>query len=60
MQLLYVNSTSCDEVPHKRIVPAIKEWNTSMLRKREAYEFNNGGFGKLQLNQQNPELQEDT
>ncbi|KAJ9548708.1 LOW QUALITY PROTEIN: hypothetical protein OSB04_021251 [Centaurea solstitialis] len=55
-KLLYVDSTSCEAVPHKRLIPAIREWKTSMLNERQRYELNNGGFGKLKLNNQQAEV----
>ncbi|KAJ9553563.1 hypothetical protein OSB04_017608 [Centaurea solstitialis] len=59
LMLLYVDSTSCEAVPHKRLIPAIREWKTSMLNGRQTYEFNNGGFGKLKLNNQEAEVFQD-
>ncbi|KAJ9554626.1 hypothetical protein OSB04_018671 [Centaurea solstitialis] len=56
LMLLYVDSTSCEAVPHKRVIPAIREWKTSMLNERQRYELNNGGFGKLKLNNQEAEV----
>ncbi|KAJ9541227.1 hypothetical protein OSB04_027733 [Centaurea solstitialis] len=56
LMLLYVDSTSCEAVPHKRLIPAIREWKTSMLNERQKYELNNGGFGKLKLNNQQAEV----
>lgn len=50
MQLMYLNSTKCDPVPHKRVKPAIFEWTTEKMKQREKFEIKNGGFGNLELN----------
>ncbi|KAJ9554627.1 hypothetical protein OSB04_018672 [Centaurea solstitialis] len=50
LMLLYVDSTLCKAVPHRRVIPAIKEWNTKMVFQRQIHEFKNGGFGNLELN----------
>ncbi|KAJ9549057.1 hypothetical protein OSB04_021600 [Centaurea solstitialis] len=50
LMLHHVDSTLCKAVPHRRVIPAIKEWNTKMVFQRQIHEFKNGGFGNLELN----------
>ncbi|KVI05038.1 hypothetical protein Ccrd_016632 [Cynara cardunculus var. scolymus] len=45
LTLLYVDATRCKKVNIVRERPAIKSWNMSLLRRREAAEIDEGGFG---------------
>lgn len=45
LTLLYVDATRCKKVNVIRERPAIKSWNMSLLRRREAAEIDEGGFG---------------
>ena len=49
LQLIYIHSTKCvtDSIPHE--TPAINYWNSDMIKERDEFEFNNGGFGNLDL-----------
>ncbi|PWA42978.1 ulp1 protease family, C-terminal catalytic domain-containing protein [Artemisia annua] len=47
--LIYLHSTHCvtDSMPHK--TPAIRYWSSDDIRDRDSFEFDNGGFGILNL-----------
>ena len=47
LQLIYIHKTKCvtDCIAHE--IPAIKYWSSEKIRDMDDFEFNNGGFGKL-------------
>ena len=51
LQLIYLHSTKCvtDTIPHK--IPALNFWSSEKIKERDNYEFDNGGFGNLDLYQ---------
>ncbi|PWA82139.1 hypothetical protein CTI12_AA182750 [Artemisia annua] len=48
-KLIYLHSTHCvtDSMPHK--TPAIEYWSSDDIRDKDNFEFENGGFGILDL-----------
>ncbi|PWA42169.1 dnaJ domain-containing protein [Artemisia annua] len=49
IELIYLHSTKCvtDSILHK--IPAINYWSSEKIRERDNFEFDNGGFGILDL-----------
>ncbi|PWA86086.1 hypothetical protein CTI12_AA142780 [Artemisia annua] len=49
VKLIYIHSTHCvtDSMPHK--TPAIRYWSSDNIKDRDSFEFENGGFGILNL-----------
>ena len=47
LQLIYLHCTKCESVCLRREIPAISLWTTDMIKKRQSFEINNGGFGIL-------------
>ena len=59
MQLLYADSTRCVEHDHLKRSPAIKFWTSIDLKKRQKIELRIGGFGRLEINEDEPLIDED-
>lgn len=49
MQLLYLDSTLCDNVIVPRRRPALKGWYYELIKRRQEAEINEGGFGLVHL-----------
>lgn len=45
MQLLYLDSTTCQGLKHERMSPATKWWTSEKMKIREKKELSLGGFG---------------
>lgn len=58
LTLLYLDTTRCHGVDHKKIKPALKGWNTEMMKKREKLEISIGGFGRGELDEKYVEIEE--
>lgn len=49
MQLLYLDSTTCDGLEHERTSPATNWWTSEKMKMREKQELSLGGFGLGEL-----------
>ena len=49
MQLLYLDSTTCNGIDNERTIAPIAFWTEERLEKREQQEMRNGGFGLGEL-----------
>ncbi|PWA57061.1 hypothetical protein CTI12_AA411920 [Artemisia annua] len=47
--LIYLHCTKCDELNVMRSRPAITSWTSDLMKDREGFEIDNGGFGNLEL-----------
>jgi hypothetical protein len=47
VQLIYLHCTKCESVCLGHEIPAISLWTTDMIKKRQSFEIDNGGFGIL-------------